>query len=186
MNKIWLFGAAFCLILGLGSCKPKQSAYKAAYEQAREGSSTDTLADETFVEEEDFDDFDEFEEEAEEVEVAPVSKPRTLSESENRNEEVNVATRQERINPYVGESTTGLRRYSVVIGSFRNSTNAQALKERMQYEGYNAILAQNEMGMLRVIVSSFDSKMDAIYSRDAFRSKFYPNFQDAWVLERRY
>ena len=179
MNKIWLFGAAFCLILGLGSCKPKQSAYKAAYEQARDGSS-DTLADESF--EEDFDDFDDFEEDAEEVEVTPVSKPRTLSESE----EVNVATRQERINPYVGESTTGLRRYSVVIGSFRNSTNAQALKERMQYEGYNAILAQNEMGMLRVIVSSFDSKMDAIYSRDAFRSKFYPNFQDAWVLERRY
>lgn len=181
MNKIWLFGAAFCLILGVSSCKPKQSAYKAAYEQARDGSSTDSTADESFDDEE-FDDFDDFAEDSDQVEVAPVSKPRTLSESE----EVNAATRQERINPYVGESTANLKRYSVVIGSFRNSTNAQALKERMQYEGYNAILAQNEMGMLRVIVSSFDSKMDAVYSRDAFRSKFYPNFQDAWVLERFY
>ena len=30
MNKIWLFGAAVCMVLALGSCKPKQSAYKAA------------------------------------------------------------------------------------------------------------------------------------------------------------
>ena len=36
MNKIWLFGASICMVLALGSCKPKQSAYKAAYEQARE------------------------------------------------------------------------------------------------------------------------------------------------------
>ena len=36
MNKIWLFGAAVCMVLALGSCKPKQSAYKAAYEQAKE------------------------------------------------------------------------------------------------------------------------------------------------------
>ncbi len=36
MNKIWLFGTAVCLVLACGSCKPKQSAYKAAYEQAKE------------------------------------------------------------------------------------------------------------------------------------------------------
>jgi hypothetical protein len=56
----------------------------------------------------------------------------------------------------------------------------------MQSDGYNALVAQNELGMLRVIVSSFDSKRDALYSRDAFRSKYYPNFQDAWILERYY
>ena len=31
MNKIWLMGAAVCMIVAFGSCKPKQSAYKAAY-----------------------------------------------------------------------------------------------------------------------------------------------------------
>ena len=36
MNKIWLFGAAVCMVLALGSCKPKQSAYKAAYELVTE------------------------------------------------------------------------------------------------------------------------------------------------------
>ena len=40
MNKIWLLGAAACIALSLGSCKPKQSAYKAAYEQAKEKETT--------------------------------------------------------------------------------------------------------------------------------------------------
>ena len=40
MNKIWLFGASLCMVLALGSCKPKQSAYKAAYEQAKEKETT--------------------------------------------------------------------------------------------------------------------------------------------------
>jgi cell division septation protein DedD len=79
-----------------------------------------------------------------------------------------------------------LRRYSVVIGSFKNKTNAYALKERMQNAGYKAILAQNEEGMLRVIVSSFDEKADAADSRDAIKAKYAPNFQDAWLLERQY
>ena len=36
MNKIVLFAATACFLLAFGSCKPKQSAYKAAYEQAKE------------------------------------------------------------------------------------------------------------------------------------------------------
>ena len=36
MNKIWMFAIAMGLIFGLGACKPKQSAYKAAYDKAQE------------------------------------------------------------------------------------------------------------------------------------------------------
>lgn len=64
MNKIWLFGAAVCMVLALGSCKPKQSAYKAAYEQAKEKESTAPV--------------EVVEQEEEVVEVAPVSKPEPL------------------------------------------------------------------------------------------------------------
>ena len=147
MNKIWLFGASICMVLALGSCKPKQSAYKAAYEQAKEKEST-----------------------------TPVSKPRTS----------NVSTRAERINAAQGEDASRLKRYSVVIGSFKNKTNAYALKERMQNDGYNAVLGENEQGMLRVIVASFNDKADAADSRDAIKAKYAPNFQDAWILERQY
>ncbi|MDR1402544.1 MAG: SPOR domain-containing protein [Tannerellaceae bacterium] len=182
MNKIGLLGVIIFAVWAFGSCKPKQSAYRAAYEQAKERESGAPVEefDEEFSEGFDDGEFsdDEF---ADDFEV--VSKPRTDIESEN---DLNISTRQERINPYMGENTANLRRYNVVIGSFRNSTNAYSLRDRMQSDGYNAMVAQNELGMLRVIVSSFDGKRDALYSRDAFRSKYYPNFQDAWILERYY
>ena len=162
MNKIWLFGAAVCMVLALGSCKPKQRAYKAAYEQAKEKESTAPV--------------EVVEQEEEVVEVAPVSKPRTST----------ATTRTEKINATQGEDASRLKRYSVVVGSFKNKTNAYALKERMQNDGYNAVLGENEQGMLRVIVASFDNKADAADSRDAIKAKYAPNFQDAWLLERAY
>jgi Cell division protein len=156
MNKIWLFAAALSAVFLMGSCKPKQSAYQAAYEQAKEKETTTPAVESEYV--------------------APVSKPRNSDE----------ATRQERIRVADGENADGLRRFSVVIGSFQNRTNAHSLKERMVREGYNALLGENEQGMLRVIVSSFDVKADAADSRDAIKAKYSPNFQDAWLLERQY
>jgi cell division protein FtsN len=187
MDKIWLLGITFCMVMAFNSCKPKQSTYRAAYEQAQERTE-DSLYDDPV--------FDDTESEYAEIEeIAPVSKPKSDSSFDSFgttgnigypdiNESLNIATRQERINPYDGESFQSLRRYNVVIGSFRNRTNATALKERMQYEGYNTILAENELGMIRVIVSSSDSKAEAVRSRSSFKSKYYPNFQDAWILER--
>ena len=162
MKKIWLFGAAIAMVVSFGSCKPKQSAYKAAYEQAKEKESTAPV--------------EVVEQEEEVVEVAPVSKPRTST----------ATTRTEKINAAQGEDASRLKRYSVVVGSFKNKTNAYALKERMQNDGYNAVLGENEQGMLRVIVASFDNKADAADSRDAIKAKYAPNFQDAWLLERAY
>ena len=94
--------------------------------------------------------------------------------------------KQENVRVVTGENVAGLRRYSVVIGSFQNRVNAFSLKERMVSEGYNAIVAENENGMLRVIISSFEDRNEAVRSRDSVKSKFAPNFQDAWLLERRY
>ncbi len=56
----------------------------------------------------------------------------------------------------------------------------------MQNEGYTPVLGENEQGMLRVIVTSFDDKGDAYESRNAIKRKYDPNFQDAWILERQY
>jgi lipoprotein len=150
------------MILALGSCKPKQSAYKAAYEQAKEKETTAPV--------------EAIEEQETVEEVAPVSKPRVSS----------VTTRTEKINAAQGEDASRLKRFSVVVGSFKNKTNAYSLKERMQNDGYNAVLGENEQGMLRVIVASFDNKADAAESRNAIKAKYAPNFQDAWILERQY
>ena len=137
------------------SCKSKQSAYKAAYEQAKEREMTNS--------------------EPVEEQIAPVTKAKTST-----------ATRQEKITPVSGENPEGIKLYSVVIGSFKNKTNAYSLKERMQNEVYMPVLGENEQGMLRVILTSHETRKEAEKSRDAIRAKFFPNFQDAWLLERTY
>ena len=152
-----MLGVTLCLVFAIGtvSCKSKQSAYKAAYEQAKE---REISSDEPTAEE-----------------IAPVTKSKDSGEP-----------RQEKITPVEGEDADAIKLYSVVVGSFKNRTNAFSLKERMQNEGYTPVLGENEQGMLRVIVTSFETKAEAEKSRDAIRSKYRPNFQDAWVLERTY
>ena len=57
--------------------------------------------------------------------------------------------------------------------------NAEGLQQTLRAAGYDAQLAFNsERNMYRVIASTFDSKGDAVQSRDQFRAK-YP---DAWLL----
>ena len=94
-----------------------------------------------------------------------------------------MTVRKERVTTYQGEDATRLKRFSVVVGSFQNPTNARNLKERMVSAGYSAVLASNEVGMLRVIVSSFNSREEAAASREAIKARFAPEFKDAWLLE---
>ena len=181
MNRILLLSVAVCLFLGFVSCKPKQSAYRAAYEQAKERDLDEDEPVDIVVldgEEEDVDGPSEV--------VVPVSKPRETYQPTTPVAQPYETTRQERINPFMGESGSGLRRYSVVVGSFRNQTNAYSLRDRMQRDGYHPILGENPSGMIRVIVTSFDSKSEALNSRESIRRRYYPNFQDAWILERYY
>ena len=94
-----------------------------------------------------------------------------------------VRVQKERVTTIEG---SGLRRFSVVIGSFINKTNASSLKEIMQNQGYPAILVQNQQDMYRVIVSSFDDRASAVNARDRLRREYFPDFQDAWILEQEY
>jgi len=96
------------------------------------------------------------------------------------------SVRQESLNVYQGEDLSGLKRYSIVIGSYQNHTNAFSMKDRMTREGYRPVVAENDLGMLRVIVASFDDRADALRARDAFKAKYAPGFSDAWLLERKY
>jgi len=78
----------------------------------------------------------------------------------------------------------GIQQFSVVIGSFLNKTNAVSLKERMANQGFQSFLAQNERGMYRVIVATFGDKASAVSERDRVKDKYYPDFQDAWILDK--
>ena len=82
-----------------------------------------------------------------------------------------------------------MKNYSVVCGSFGLKANAESLKDFLDGQGYNAIIAFNaDKAMYRVIVNTFDDKASAANARDAFKAK-YPNredFQGSWILYRVY
>lgn len=156
MKKSLLVFISLTLLLGAVACKPKQSHYRQVYESAKQREIAESNASSSTSSD------------------VIVSKPA----------EPVISVRKERLNPVDGEDGMRLKKYSVVIGSFQNSTNAYSLKERMEADGYTPILARNESGMLRVIVTSFDSREAAAQSRDAIKQRYAPNFQDAWLLER--
>ncbi|MBB6275072.1 SPOR domain-containing protein [Porphyromonas circumdentaria] len=159
MKKSVFFILSLAVIALLGSCKPKQSTYRQVYEQAKQREIAQNQNSNQAPE-------------ATDANVI-VSKPIQSSAS----------LRRERLSAVAGEDSSRLKRYSVVIGSFQNKTNAQSLKERMENAGFQPVLAENEHGMIRVIVSSFSSREEAVSSRERIKQQFAPQFQDAWLLE---
>lgn len=158
MKKILTLISLFALSAGLVSCKSKESAYHSVFKRAQERQAEKQQKRQG----------------VEEITPAPED-----------NYYANVRT--EKVTPADGAKEEGLLAYSVVIGSFQNLTNARSLKERMIKEGFQkAILAQNEYGMYRVIVTSFDTKDKAVRSRDSIKKSYAPLFSDAWILQRTY
>ena len=150
-SKIFLlWGLTLALLLSFNSCKPKESAYKAAYEAAKAREMEENQVEE----------------------VTPVSKPAISS---------NDAVQQEKVTVVDG---AGIQQFSVVVGSFLNRTNAVSMKDRMANQGYKSFLAQNERGMFRVIVATFNDKASAVAERERVKEKYYPEFQDVWILDK--
>ena len=88
----------------------------------------------------------------------------------------NVSVRTENVNVVSG---SGLKAYSVVVGSFSVRSNAENLVSRLRSQGYDAQLAYNSArDMYRVVASTYADKGSAVQSRNNLRNT-YP---DAWLL----
>ena len=70
------------------------------------------------------------------------------------------------------------KKYHVQVGAFRIHNNAKALRDKLEKEGNNPVLVENEQGMLRVIIASYDEYRPA---RDKIK-QVQPTFPDAWIL----
>ena len=109
--------------------------------------------------------------------VAPV-ETKTVSETRVVDNLDNVQVRQEN---YSLVSGSGLKNFSVVVGSFSVLANAEGLQAQLKDKGYDAQIVKNESrNMYRVVAATFDSKSEATASRNDFRAK-YP---DAWLLAK--
>ena len=162
MKKLFVLGMGLCVALAFTSCKSSESAYKKAYEKAKQ----QELAEATVAQQE---------APAATVVAAPVATAPATP--------VAVGTvREERVQLVSGQ---GLKAYSVVCGSFGVKANADGLKTRLDNAGYNAKVVFNASNnMYRVIVASYDDRVQAAQARDNFKAKYADNaeFQKSWLL----
>ena len=90
----------------------------------------------------------------------------------------NEVVRREYVSVVAG---TGLKTFSVVVGSFGVKANADGLQQRLKSAGLDAQVAYNAgNNMYRVVASTFDNKASAVQSRNQLRTQ-YP---DAWLLSK--
>lgn len=159
MKKFFVLGLGICVAFAFASCKSSESAYKKAYEKAKQ---YDTAQPATAPA-------------TQEAVVAPVeAKPATQAKVVDNLD--NISVRQENVQLVRGN---GLNAYSVVVGSFQLQANAENLYQRLKDAGYNAQVVKNdEKQMFRVVASTFADKGSAVSSRDQLRNT-YP---DAWLL----
>ena len=165
MKKYMVVCAGLSMALAFASCgKSSESAYKKAYEKAKSQEAAQRV-EET--------------EAPTPTVVAPVeTKPANQTTVVDNVD--NVSVRQESVSLVNG---SGLRNFSVVVGSFGLQANAEGLQQQLRDGGYDAQIVKNESNnMFRVVATTFDSKVDAVNSRDQIRGSKYNPKGDAWLL----
>ena len=175
MKKTLLFSFALSAVFALSSCKSQESAYRQAYNKAREqdASQTDNGRATVAVGQQDNG-----------VTVTPVTPTTSTGRPAGADDNSDVRTIPGEVTVVSGGA---LRTYSVVVGSFINQTNAEGLREMLVRSGYDArVLRTNETingqtGWFRVIASWFEDKASAVQSRNELRNKY----AGAWLLYRK-
>ena len=156
MKKYTLICIGLCAAMAFTSCKSSESAYKKAYEKAKQAETTQPQQTEETV--------------VTPVDARPANDARVVDNLDN------VSVRQENV---LLVSGTGLKAYSVVVGSFGVRANADGLQQRLKDAGYDAQIVRNEdRNMFRVVATTYSDKASAVSSRDQLRAT-YP---DAWLL----
>ena len=166
MKKLAILGMGLCIALAFSSCKSRESAYKKAYEKAKQQELAEPQTTEP-------------------VEVAPTVTAPVEARVVESTPVATAGVRQEKVEIISGVG--GLKDYSVGCGSFGVKANAENLKNFLDKEGYNAVVAFNsDAAMYRVIVSTFNDRASAADARDAFKAKYSnrKDFQSSWLLYR--
>lgn len=160
MKKLVVLGIGLCGVLAFTSCKSSESAYKKAYEKAKQQELAEPQVSEP-------------------VDVTPVVTAPVEQKVETS------PIREEKVTVVSG--VDGLKDYSIVCGSFGLKANADGLKDYLDQQGYNAVVVFNpDKAMYRVIAGTYATREEAARARDAFKAK-YPNrddFQKSWLLYR--
>ena len=162
MRKLFVVAIAACVAFSFTSCKSsKDSAYKTAYDEARQAELAEGNG-----------------QESEAVDIAPVAS------STNSAKDIDTTYRTEKVVLSSGAACS-LKAFSVVCGSYSRKEGAENIRQSLVDEGYNAIVVQNpSTGLYRVVCASCDTKEEAAVARDKFKADHPRNndYQKAWLL----
>ena len=161
MKKSIVLCAGLCAVLMFASCGSKESAYRKAYDKAKAAEAEAALNNPSQNE-------------------APVVTPLTQQQPQQQTVDNydNATVRTENVTLVNG---SGLKEFSVVVGSFSLRANADGLQQSLINSGYNAQVVLNnavQPPMYRVVATTFDTKVEAAASRNDLQTK-YPG---AWLL----
>ena len=152
MKKTTILCVGLCAALAFTSCKSSESAYKKAYEKAKQ---YDTAAPQQAPQQ-----TPQAAPVTEEVAVVAPVEAKPANETRVVDNLDNVSVRQESVTLISG---SGLKDFSVIVGSFGLLSNAEGLQQRLKAAGYDAQIVKNEdKNMYRVVASSFAGKADAV------------------------
>lgn len=166
MKKTILFGTAAIIALAMSSCKSGESAYKKAYEKSQAQEAAAKPAEKPA-------------ETTAPVAVTPVETTTTTETTTTATPDYsNISVRTEDVSLVAG---SGLKAYSVVVGSFGIETNAVNLQNKLKEQGYDAQVAKSTENMYRVIISTHNEKAAAAQMRD----KVISQYQGAWLLYKK-
>ena len=159
MKKYAIVCAGLCLAMAFTSCGSSEKAYRKMYEKAQAADAAQKSEQPT-----------------EEVAVVTPVVEKPASETVVVDNSDNVPVRQGK---YSVVSGAGLKAFSVVAGSYSVQANAEGMQGQLKNKGYAAQVAYDDSTrMYRVVISTFDTKNEAVQSRNQVRSE-YP---DAWLL----
>ncbi|MBO4724829.1 MAG: SPOR domain-containing protein [Bacteroidaceae bacterium] len=117
---------------------------------------------------------------------AVIEEPVAQNEAPKAEDVTNISVREEKVSVVSGEQE--IKAFGIVCGSFSLKANADALRERLVGDGYQAVVVVNEAGKTyRVVCASYDTKEEAVAERTKFKARYPDNqdFQSAWILYRK-
>ena len=163
MKKIFVIcGCMTLAALMMTGCKSKESAYKAAYDQAvaarqaQQQSATNLVTTQQVTP----------------VEVTPVTPTTPVNTTPIKEPTV----RTENVTLINGN---GLKAYSVVVGSYSIQANAENQQADLKRAGYDAQVVLNPAtNMYRVVATTHPDKASAIQSRNSLAN----TYTGAWLL----
>ena len=167
MKKYTMLCVALGAAMILSGCKSKESAYKQAYLKAKQ--QDEYLQQQQQAQQQ---------VQQEEQNVVVPMQEKAVTETRVVDNADNVAVRQENVQVVNGN---GLKNFSVVVGSFSLKENAEGLQSKLKGLGYDAQVAVNNNVtpvMYRVIATTFDTKGEAVASRNALIEQY----SGAWLL----